>query len=98
MVYNKKKKKFIPYKEFEDEISKEVESEISLSEWQEALNVNQPNDSGNTITELSEMLNLSRSSLRKRLKRGVKEGCIKSGCAMRNNRVHEVYQIIKKGK
>jgi DNA-binding Lrp family transcriptional regulator len=74
------------------------QNEISLSEWQEALAVSCPSDSGHTVTELSIMLNLSRSATRKRVNEGIKEGRVKSGWAIRNNRVHEVYQIVKKGK
>jgi predicted ArsR family transcriptional regulator len=73
-------------------------TEISLSEWREALNANQPNDLGYTITELSKLLDLSRSATRKRIDDGIKDRKIKVGQAMRNNRVYEVYQLIKKGK
>jgi hypothetical protein len=71
-------------------------SDISLSEWQEALNSCQPNDTGYTVTELADMLNVPRRTMSDRIRKSVKDGNIKCGKAMRGNRSVDVYQLIKK--
>lgn len=83
------------FNEFKEEMNSETE--ISLSEWQEAFDVACQNDPGYTITELSELLGLSRSATKNRIEKALKNKKILQGKSTRGNRTYSVYQI-KKGK
>ncbi len=98
VVYNKTMKKFIPYSEFEKEIGKKVENEISLDEWREALEILTANDPGKTLSELAEEFGIPTSTMRDRLKNGIKRGKVKVGKSVKNGRIRTVYQVIAKEK
>lgn len=69
------------------------ELDTSFEEWKEALYP--PDDPGLTITELAEVLFVSESAMRRRLKSKIGDGTVTKGCAFRSGRRCIVYQLVK---
>ncbi len=78
--------------------------EMSFSEWQEALGFAiSSNDSGNSVSEIMEFTGLSRSTIQRKLIKGVKDKILSVGFANKSDIVGRqqrvpVYSLNKKVK
>lgn len=68
------------------------ELDTSFEKWKEALYP--PDDPGKTIAELAEVLFVSESTIRRRLKSKIEDGTVIKGCAFCSGRRCIVYHLI----